>query len=109
MKPTESPFVETAYELSSDSLTLTDKHPNVQKRGGKAGREDEYTYNFGQPRLSPHPTWLIQADALLQFPSRTPDLYQQRVAPLINKAMNGYNSTIFAWVPSSWMTPAHQC
>lgn len=37
----------TAYELTQDSLTLTDNHPNVQKRGGKAGREDEYSYNFG--------------------------------------------------------------
>jgi hypothetical protein len=30
---------------------LTDQHPNVQKRGGKAGREEEYTYNFGRLRL----------------------------------------------------------
>ena len=86
----------TAYELTQDSLTLTDHHPNVQKRGGKAGREDEYSYNFGPSPSDAVLCKLTSIDALLQFPSRTPDLYEQRVAPLVNKAMNGYNSTIFA-------------
>ena len=48
IKPTSSPFSNTAYEVSQTSLTLSDAHPNVVKRGGKAGREDEYTYTFGQ-------------------------------------------------------------
>jgi centromeric protein E len=47
IKPTTCQFAETAYEVTSSSLSLSDSHPNVQKRGGKAGREDEYTYSFG--------------------------------------------------------------
>jgi centromeric protein E len=58
IKPTESTFLHTAYELTQSSLTLSDKHPNVQKRGGKAGREDEYTYNFGGSCQAP----IVQAD-----------------------------------------------
>lgn len=34
---------------------------------------------------------------LLRHPSRTPDLYTSKVAPLVDKAMNGFNSTIFAY------------
>jgi centromeric protein E len=49
VKPTTSAFAETAYEITPSSLTLSDSHPNVVKRGGKAGREDEYTYTFGGP------------------------------------------------------------
>lgn len=33
---------------------------------------------------------------LLQHPSTTPELYEAKVAPLVHKAMNGFNSTIFA-------------
>lgn len=47
IKPTTSTFLETAYELSPTSLALADQHPNVVRRGGKAGREAEYTYTFG--------------------------------------------------------------
>ena len=81
IKPPTTTFPETAYEATTTSLTLSDAHPNVLKRGGKAGREDEYVYNF---------------DALLQSPSTTPELYSSKIAPLVDKAMNGFNSTIFA-------------
>jgi hypothetical protein len=47
IKPTTSAFLTQAYELTPTSLTLSDAHPNVQKRGGKSGREDEYTYAVG--------------------------------------------------------------
>jgi centromeric protein E len=47
IKPTTSAFLTQAYELTPTSLTLSDAHPNVQKRGGKSGREDEYTYTVG--------------------------------------------------------------
>jgi centromeric protein E len=43
--------MQTAYELSSTSLALSDKHPNVVKRGGKLGRESEYTYPVGTSTL----------------------------------------------------------
>ncbi|WWC70146.1 uncharacterized protein I206_104093 [Kwoniella pini CBS 10737] len=82
IKPTSHPFANIAYEISPTSLTLSDDHPKVKQRGGKAGREDGYTYTF---------------DKLLQFPSTTPDLYGAKVAPLVDKAMNGFNSTIFAY------------
>ncbi|GFZ46737.1 hypothetical protein JCM24511_03957 [Saitozyma sp. JCM 24511] len=82
IKPTTSAFLTQAYELTPTSLTLSDAHPNVQKRGGKSGREDEYTYTV---------------DKLLQFPSTTPELYSTKIAPLVEKAMNGFNSTIFAY------------
>ncbi|KAL7421908.1 Kinesin-like protein kip2 [Cryptotrichosporon argae] len=82
IKPTKSDFVDKAYHLAPTSLSLSDAHPNVVKRGGKSGREAEYTYNF---------------DMLLQFPARTPHLYAAKVAPLVGKAMNGFNSTIFAY------------
>lgn len=36
-------------------------------------------------------------DKLLQFPSTTPELYNAKIAPLVEKAMNGFNSTIFAY------------
>jgi len=36
------------------------------------------------------------SDKLLQYPSTTPELYGAKVAPLVEKAMNGFNSTIFA-------------
>jgi centromeric protein E len=39
---------------------------------------------------------MVVADKLLQFPSRTPELYNAKIAPLVDKAMNGFNSTIFA-------------
>ncbi|WRT66518.1 uncharacterized protein IL334_003477 [Kwoniella shivajii] len=76
IKPTHSPFANVAYAMSSTSLTLSDEHPKVKQRGGKAGRED---------------------DKLLRFPSTTPELYEEKVAPLVDKAMNGFNSTIFAY------------
>nr|KIR85317.1 centromeric protein E [Cryptococcus tetragattii IND107] len=82
IKPTESSFSSMAYEITSTSLTLSDNHPKVKQRGGKAGREDTYTYTF---------------DKLLEYPSTTPELYADKVAPLINKAMNGFNSTVFAY------------
>nr|XP_018262811.1 uncharacterized protein I303_04295 [Kwoniella dejecticola CBS 10117]OBR84969.1 hypothetical protein I303_04295 [Kwoniella dejecticola CBS 10117] len=82
IKPTTNPFADIAYEISPTSLTLSDEHPKVKQRGGKAGREDTYTYTF---------------DKLLQHPSTTPDLYGEKVAPLVDKAMNGFNSTIFAY------------
>lgn len=39
-----------AYELSVErnTLTLSEAHPNVMKRGGKSGREREYVYTFGE-------------------------------------------------------------
>jgi centromeric protein E len=37
-------------------------------------------------------------DALLEYPARTPDLYEDKIAPLVDKTMNGFNSTIFAYV-----------
>ncbi|ORY32865.1 kinesin motor domain-domain-containing protein [Naematelia encephala] len=82
IKPTKSAFASSAYEVTPISLTLSDAHPNVQKRGGKAGREDEYTYTF---------------DKLIQYPSTTPELYNAKVSALVDKAMNGFNSTIFAY------------
>ncbi|RXK39315.1 hypothetical protein M231_03394 [Tremella mesenterica] len=82
VKPTTSSFLSLAYDLTSTSLSLSDAHPNVIKRGGKAGRENEYTYTF---------------DALLRAPAKTPQLYHAKVAPLVDKAMNGFNSTIFAY------------
>ncbi|KAK4683756.1 hypothetical protein P7C73_g6472, partial [Tremellales sp. Uapishka_1] len=82
MKPTTSPFASLAYELTPTSLSLSSLHPNVQKRGGKSGREAEYTYTF---------------DKLLEYPAKTPALYEAKVAPLVGKAMNGFNSTIFAY------------
>lgn len=38
----------------------------------------------------------VETDKLLQYPSRTPDLYEAKIAPLVEKTMNGFNSTIFA-------------
>ena len=34
---------------------------------------------------------------LLRQPSKTPELYTSKIAPLVQKAMNGFNSTIFAY------------
>ncbi|WVQ81716.1 hypothetical protein IAT38_003841 [Cryptococcus sp. DSM 104549] len=82
IKPTQSPFASMAYDITSTSLSLSDNHPKVKQRGGKAGREDGYTYTF---------------DKLLQYPSTTPELYADKVAPLVEKAMNGFNSTVFAY------------
>ncbi|WVW84086.1 hypothetical protein I302_106115 [Kwoniella bestiolae CBS 10118] len=82
IKPTTNPFANIAYDITPTSLTLSDEHPKVKQRGGKAGREDGYTYTF---------------DKLLQYPSTTPELYGQKVAPLVDKAMHGFNSTIFAY------------
>lgn len=47
IKPTKSEFLKSAYELTPTSLELAAQHPNVVRRGGKAGREAEYTYTFG--------------------------------------------------------------
>jgi len=33
----------------------------------------------------------------VQFPTRTPQLYADKVAPLVEKAMKGFNSTVFAY------------
>jgi centromeric protein E len=33
---------------------------------------------------------------LLKQPAKTPELYATQVAPLVDKAMNGFNSTVFA-------------
>jgi centromeric protein E len=41
------------------------------------------------------------SDKLLQYPSTTPELYEVKVAPLVEKAMNGFNSTVFAYVSRS--------
>ncbi|OCF32982.1 hypothetical protein I316_05320 [Kwoniella heveanensis BCC8398] len=82
IKPTQSPFAEIAYDMTPTSLSLSDEHPKVKQRGGKAGREDGYTYTF---------------DKLLRHPATTPELYADKVAPLVDKAMNGFNSTIFAY------------
>lgn len=98
IKPTESSFSSMAYEITSTSLTLSDNHPKVKQRGGKAGREDTYTYTFGKSSLlSGRSKLTINPDKLLEYPSTTPELYADKVAPLINKAMNGFNSTIFAY------------
>ncbi|BEI93295.1 uncharacterized protein CcaverHIS019_0509230 [Cutaneotrichosporon cavernicola] len=82
IKPTTSAFAPHAYEVTPHSLTLSNTHPNVMRRGGKAGRESEYTYNF---------------DTLVQYPTRTPELYNDKIAPLVQQAMNGFNSTVFAY------------
>ncbi|ODO06440.1 centromeric protein E [Cryptococcus wingfieldii CBS 7118] len=82
IKPTQSPFATMAYDMTSTSLTLSDDHPKVKQRGGKAGREDTYNYTF---------------DKLLQHPSTTPELYTAKVSPLVDKAMSGFNSTVFAY------------
>ncbi|WVQ99545.1 hypothetical protein IAU59_006681 [Kwoniella sp. CBS 9459] len=82
IKPTENSFAEIAYDMTPTSLALSDDHPKVKQRGGKAGREDGYTYTF---------------DKLLRHPATTPELYAEKVAPLVDKAMNGFNSTIFAY------------
>lgn len=34
---------------------------------------------------------------LLKQPSTTPELYSAKIAPLVDKAMGGFNSTIFAY------------
>lgn len=87
-----------AYEITSTSLTLSDNHPKVKQRGGKAGREDTYTYTFGKRSLINRRSKLtIHSDKLLEYPSKTPELYVDKVAPLIDKAMNGFNSTVFAY------------
>ncbi|ORX37881.1 kinesin motor domain-domain-containing protein [Kockovaella imperatae] len=83
VKPTQSSFSKTAYNLTSNSLTLTESHPNVIRRGGKAmGREDEYIYMF---------------DNLIEHPSTTEELYRSNVSPLVDKAMSGFNATVFAY------------
>ncbi|TYJ58685.1 hypothetical protein B9479_000521 [Cryptococcus floricola] len=82
IKPTQSPFATMAYDMTSTSLTLSDDHPKVKQRGGKAGREDTYNYTF---------------DKLLQQPSTTPELYTAKISPLVDKAMSGFNSTVFAY------------
>lgn len=33
----------------------------------------------------------------MQFPTRTPELYNDKIAPLVQQAMNGFNSTVFAY------------
>lgn len=45
----------------------------------------------------------VKIDKLLQYPSRTPDLYEAKIAPLVEKTMNGFNSTIFAWVRNGFL------
>ncbi|WVO15973.1 hypothetical protein L204_103638 [Cryptococcus depauperatus] len=82
VKPTKNPFASVAYETTSTSLSLSNNHPKVRQRGGKGGREDTYTYTF---------------DKLLQYPSNTPELYSEKVAPMVEKAMIGFNSTVFAY------------
>jgi Tfp pilus assembly pilus retraction ATPase PilT len=39
----------------------------------------------------------LNSDTLIQFPTRTPQLYSAKVAPLVEKAMKGFNSTVFAY------------
>jgi centromeric protein E len=85
-----------AYDLTATSLSLSAEHPNVKKRGGKSGREAEYDYEFGESRLQQKRQSLTPVDALLTYPDTTPVLYNSKIAPLVNKAMNGFNSTIFA-------------
>lgn len=49
IKPTNSRFSTRAYEITDNALILSDAHPNIVRRGGKAaGREAEYTYTFGE-------------------------------------------------------------
>lgn len=100
IKPTSSTFSAKAYEISrqSNTLILADAHPNIVKRGGKSGREAEYTYTFGKLFSMILGVALIPSDALLESPARTPDLYEDKIAPLVDKTMNGFNSTIFASV-----------
>lgn len=33
----------------------------------------------------------------MQFPTKTPELYADKVAPLVDSAMKGFNSTVFAY------------
>ena len=95
IKPTSSSFGSTAYETTETSISLSDSHPNVVKRGGKAGREDEYSYTFGKTIVCI--IFELMADKLLQYPSTTPDLYNAKIAPLVEKAMSGFNTTVFAY------------
>jgi centromeric protein E len=54
IKPTQAAFADKAYDLTDTSLALSDQHPNIVRRGGKAaGRESEYTYQFGEYRSVP--------------------------------------------------------
>ncbi|GHJ86870.1 hypothetical protein NliqN6_3272 [Naganishia liquefaciens] len=83
-KPASSLECYEAYNFAPDgnTLTLSDSHPTVIKRNGKAGREKEYTYRFSGIYRAPDPTL---------------SLYERQIAPLVAKAMAGFNSTIFAY------------
>ncbi|EKD00397.1 centromeric protein e (cenp-e protein) [Trichosporon asahii var. asahii CBS 8904] len=73
IKPTNSRFSTRAYEITDNALILSDAHPNIVRRGGKAaGRDAEYTYTFGERPAT------------------------DKVAPMVEKAMAGFNSTVFA-------------
>jgi centromeric protein E len=72
IKPTASLFAQHAYEVSPHSLTLSNTHPNVVRRGGKAGREAEYTYNFGELPC-------FRKELTCRYPGSVPDAYTRAV------------------------------
>lgn len=56
-KPPSSPQCYQSYEFAEDrsTLSLSESHPTVIKRNGKAGREKEYTYRFSE-----HSFWIAE-------------------------------------------------
>lgn len=84
-------------------MTLSDSHPTVVKRNGKAGREKEYTYRFSEsflPSANRCPVLIAVAfppGGIYRAPEPTLSLYERQIAPLVAKAMAGFNSTIFAY------------
>lgn len=93
IKPTNSRFSTRAYEITDNALILSDAHPNIVRRGGKAaGRDAEYTYTFGELDT----LGALTPDTVHQYPRTTPELYADKVAPMVEKAMAGFNSTVFA-------------
>ena len=77
---------------------LSVHHPNVTRRGGAAGRDDDYTYRFGELRDSPTAVRPLtrSSDKLISAPETTADLYDDKVSHLVDQTMRGFNSTVFA-------------
>lgn len=119
-RPVSSSECLEAYEMDAEfhTLSLSDTHSRVMKRGRKSGRAGEYSYSFGEsPAVLPFRNkrlfTFIQCssesimmvyrvifcciDALHLPPAQTTSLYEQNIAPLVMKCMGGFNSTIFAY------------
>lgn len=52
--------------------------------------------NTHTPLVSATPYMALTADTVHQYPRTTPELYADKVAPMVEKAMAGFNSTVFA-------------